>query len=446
MLAFLVVLAVALTSCGGTPTKTSTTYAKQETSSASVEEVLYNQGQTFWQAWEEKNNTGDLQLANGLFKKAWEKAPENLNYQHAYYLSSVYLGFYTEGTREEDLLPLYKQLAPSVKAEVPPPARMAYAIGNFKSQAPEKLIPLAQRAIKQKPQDALSWKQLSEQYVRLQQYQLAAAAAHKAYVKDSQVSDYAWQLGASLGELAVDLRCEQKDELQRSAYYTARAAALQKDNAEWYAESAQRYIELGLLPLAHHQMQKSINLEANASYITAYIYTSIIEGSAFQTSEFIAEAEQVQHTHESFKALAMAAATMGEWNNARDFMNLAREQDPLDVYDQLIYSWLEKLAKGAKSSTTQPWATNNNLDEEQQALVDFVQGAHADNELLIKKLKPSNACSKQKVDFYTALKNWQLGNRNATVKHLQSAAQSTHFFAREKVWAAAFLQGMNLKK
>lgn len=272
------------------------------------------------------------------------------------------------------------------------------------------------------------------------------ASDFKAYVKDSQVSDYAWQLGASLGELAVDLRCEQKDELQRSAYYTARAAALQKDNAEWYAESAQRYIELGLLPLAHHQMQKSINLEANASYITAYIYTSIIEGSAFQTSEFIAEAEQVQHTHESFKALAMAAATMGEWNNARDFMNLAREQDPLDVYDQLIYSWLEKLAKGAKSSTTQPWATNNNLDEEQQALVDFVQGAHADNELLIKKLKPSNACSKQKVDFYTALKNWQLGNRNATVKHLQSAAQSTHFFAREKVWAAAFLQGMNLKK
>src|SRR5690606_24894214 len=150
--------------------------------------------QSAWEAWEGNNNLNELNNAQHWYNQAYLLKPNDISFQHAHYLSSVYLGFYTENIREQDLLPLFKKLDPQVQAEVPPPARMMYAIANFKQQSPDILIPLAQRAIKQKPDDALSWKQLSEQYLRLQHYQLAAAAANKAVKLDSETGEYAWQL------------------------------------------------------------------------------------------------------------------------------------------------------------------------------------------------------------------------------------------------------------
>lgn len=432
---YLIAVLLLLAACGSTPNK-SAAPARE-----SVAEMAFQRGQQFWVTWEEDNNTSNLQVAHSLFKKAWEQTPTNPTYQHAYYLSSVYLGFYAENISERDLLPVYESLTPSVKAEVPPPARLAYAIGNFKNQTPETLIPVAKRAIKQNPEDAMSWKQLSEQYYRQQLYLLAAASAQKAYVMDATTSEYAWQLGSSLAKVADNIRCEQKNELLRSAFYTARAAALQKDNAWWYAESAQRYVELGLLPLAWHQLQMSLVLEPNAAYLTTFIHASILEGKEFQTAEFIAEAEQIHHTQESFKALAMAAASLGEWKNARDFMQLAKEQGDLDTYDLIIYHWLGQLAQtGSSAASGLRLATK--LGEEEKAIRDFVLAEDEDTVTLARKLPASNTCYKQKIDFYTAMKSWQLGNRKQALENLQNAAKNPHYFAKEKVWASAFLQGM----
>ena len=426
-----------LCSCGELPTKESNTVAG---SSADIEDYFI-EGQKHWDAWEKNNSTEELHNAQAWYRKAYTASPDEASYQHAYYLSSVYLGFYTENISETELLSLFNKLNPIVKAEVPPPARMLYAIGNFKNEPANTLIPIVQRAIQQKPDDAMSWRQLSQQYLRLDQHQLAANAAHKAMTIDSNSAEYAWQFGSSLEKVASDFRCDQTEELKQAAFFTAKAAAMQNDSPDWYADSAQRYVDLGLLPLAQHQLHIAHALKPTANYISAFVHASIIEGLDFQTNEFIKDAEQAEHTQESFIALAMAAAVNGEWHNAREFMALAKKRKEFDFYDLLIYVWISEIAQNSSIANAQ-LRLKTNLNTTEKTIKDFILAGNNNPQELTNKLKPNNACSKQQVDFYIAMKEWKVGNTSQMKSNLRKAAESPHFFSREKVWATALLQGM----
>lgn len=443
---FLIGVGAFFVACGNTvPTKTNS-------SATALAASWFNQGQTAWEAWESSNDLNDLQEANSWYNKAYSQDPDKASYQHANYLSSIYLGFYSETIREQDLLPLFKQLDPQVQAEVPPPARMMYAIGNFKQQDPETLIPLVQRAINQKPDDALSWKQLSEQYLRLQQYQLAAAAAHKAVKLDESSGEYAWQLGTSLAQVANNQGCEAStsenpflsEERLRSAYFTAKGAALQKDKATWYADSAQRYIELGLLPLAQHQINKSRELEINADNIAVYVRASLLSEIPFQSENFVREAENTEHTFESFKALAMASAANGVWQHAEEFMSMAGQQARFDTYDLVIYQWLGQLAQ-TSSSAEAKLRLKSALSEEERSLREFLftdpQGNKQVENNFYRNFDLENNCRNTQGYFYTAMKQWQSGNTESMLQSLNQAADGNNFAAREKVWAVALAAG-----
>lgn len=425
-----------LVACGSSPT------IKQNSQiTGSNNDLLFQQAQKFWDAWEQDNNVSNLRLANEKFHQVYTSNPKDLNYQHALYLSRLYLGFYTEEVSEQDLLPLYSQLAPSVKAVVPPPARLLYAVSKFKREKPEKLITIVQRAIQQNPHDAVSWKQLSEQYLVLGQNDLAAAAAFKAVTIDSSAGEFNWQLGYSLLKIAKDKPCDNIEELKHAAFYTSKAAAVQKDNSNWYADSALRYIDLGLLPLAHHQLQKSHAIEPSANYITAFVHSSILEGRDFQTDAFIEDARQIKHTQASFKALAMTSAAGGDWKSASDFMGLAKKQEQLNLDDLMVYYWLEQLAGGKTLAGTQ-LRLKSNLENNEKTIRDYIFSENGDIEALTSKLKPNNVCTKLQGDFYTAMKYWQLGHTRTTKSKLEQVAKNTNNFSQERIWALALLQGM----
>src|SRR5690606_16061956 len=264
-------------------------------------------------------------------------------------------------------------------------------------------IPLAQRAIEQKPDDALSWKQLSEQYLRLQHYQLAAAAATKAVKLDSETGEYAWQLRTSLAQLANEHSCLPGEERLRSAYLTAKAAALQKDKASWYANSAQRYIELGLLPLAQHQVYKSRELEINADNITTYVHLSLLSDTEFQTESFVEKAESTEHTFESFKALAMTSASMGVWKHAEEFMSMASKQGRFDVYDLAIYHWLGQLAQTSNSAEAK-LRLSNSENEKEKTLKEFILNSTQEEATFYRDFDLKDECQSTQANFYSAMK------------------------------------------
>ncbi len=432
----IILLICVLSACGSQKTKNT----GQISSDA---ERWFKRGELSWQLWEKNDQLKDLADAYRYYKNAYTLEPQKANHQHAHYLSSVYHGFYTESVSEEELLAIYQHLPPAVLSEVPPPARMEFAIQNFKQATPQELIPLAKRAIKQKPTDAMSWKQLGEQYTRLGQYALAAHSTFRALELDSTVAEYHWHFANNLARLAKNQSCtsgENSRELNLAATHSAKAAFLKSDNPYWFTDSANFYLALGLTPLSQYLVQHSRELEINAGNIAAHIKTSLLLDTPFQTDAFVKEAENTLHTKESFKTLAMASAANGIWNFAEEFMSMAKEQGELDIQDLAVYYWLGRLA-GKTNSAEDQLKLKKTANKEEQEIIRLVLNADATGFNQRAVFAKQNSCTKLKSDFYSALVSWRAGQTDAMVTALNRAANSAFNNAKEKVWAQALLNG-----
>lgn len=404
--------------------------------------TAFELGQEAWQHWEKNEDLEALSRAFEHYKHAWQLDNHNSSYQHAYYLSWVYHSFYTETVDETALLALYNSMQTAIRLDVPPPARVSYALANSKGQSPQILRSHAQRAIKQQPKDALSWKQLSEQYLKLQQPELAANSAQRALTLDEEDNDYRWQLAESLAALSQLHACEVDSEntLLLAASHSARAATRTESPAWRLANSSEKYLALGLLPLAEHQVMRSMAMESNAANIASYIKLALVEGRDFQTEAFVEKAENTLHNKSSYIALAMASAANGNWRYAEEFMTMAKSQQNFDLIDHSIYYWLAQLAynvsghlaliemsaaENAEERAIKNWLTQSNSP------IDFGS-----------VFKQKNTCTQLKEDFYQAFHLWAKGDVPMAKEKLRAAANADFYNTRERIWAVAILEGL----
>jgi len=408
---------------------------------------FYMEGNRIYALWDSSNELQDLIQAASNYAEAYSLQTQNTQYQYAHYLAQFQSSFWLLRDNEEDLLALYKKLAPDVQREVPPPARIGYLYKKVSGEDASSTIPPLKRAILQKPQDALSWRQLSNAYAENSQTWLALASAQTAYKLQPESASAAYLMGQAFKGLAEEHACSDEgfSRLKRSAFYLAKAAALE-ENSQYYQASGESFVRLGIQPLAYLQLQKALSSGKGKQNPSLLIDVTSLQGKLEEATKMAQDAYQQDKNPVQLEQLAKLEAKAGNWPSAVKYLHdrERKHQLELTLADKTVSTLIQAISQGKPFDKVDFSFTQAENNYTRKALR-YLEEPNSENRKQLLKLS-SNSCLKSRTWLYMAAANWQKNDPHKTLKYLALAKKGKTPYLPERVWADAIHQGLSERK
>ncbi|ABD81685.1 hypothetical protein [Saccharophagus degradans] len=425
---------LALSSCGTNAPKQDTPAFKKPLTAFDY----FDMGAEQYNRWEQTEQLMPLLLAEKLFAKSLAMQPDNINIQQAHYDTLMWASFWKNDYSEQEVEAAFNALNPFIRQDVSSPAKISYARLSGDASA-DTLIPILFRAIQQQPRNAHTWKELSEQYAEKEHDWMAVAAAEHAvkYAPDDPENNQ--RLAYAINGVIESRACnfEQKPLLKRSAYYGAKAAAADKENADTAGLVGLQYLRLGLHPLAHKFAAQAYSLEQDAwngsLLIDTYINLNKYQEAAELAQTLLSNGLKYAEPYRDF---ALYKASTGHWDEASLEYRKLVKKDPENIYYNLIANWLQSIS----NNTPLPLMLENvqlNNDWE-KILYNYLTAEKAPATTPVDQAK--DVCELADAHFYTAMRFWRDGDSAKTQQHLKLARKQGATWFQEHFWAGVLLK------
>lgn len=414
---FLLLFALLLSGCNSTPVKdesrASNKYSPSQDNTLTPF-ALYEKAQSFYTLWDTHKKREDLEEAYRYSKAAYNARPFNLVAQKLYYTVLVNLGFQFDDVTEDELALAFDALHPNVKADSAAPAKILYARNiRLKAEA-DALVPYLYRAIKQKPNDAHTWRQLSEQLAVLGQYDLSISSANIGNHIEPNTDYSSFAVAKAYNNKIESGECFYSDvtSIKRAAFHSAKSAKIKESD---YANGfvALQYLRLGLYPLAH-QFAVKANDKTHDKWSTTLLVDILLNLKRYNQALELTIQNGKRDPYLVALSESMLALSESRLHDARLWYQ--KSYNNKSIYHVLVENWLTSLIEGKNVPINiSPELPNNPWEKSLGTFLKYPNIFKSSH--LIEKA--TNVCRKTDAHFYTAMQFWREGNIGAAKKHLE---------------------------
>lgn len=422
-----------LAGCGSAPIK------EPETKAPLTAFDYFDMAAKQYQLAETTNKVAPLFLSEILFKKSLSMQPDNINIQQAHYETLAWASLSKQNYSEADIVAAYDALHPAIRKNAVAPAKITYA-RESNTATPKELIPILTRAIKQKPRDSHTWKELSEVFAETDNNWMAMATAEQAVQYNPESSENNQRLAYAINGIIEENSChfDQKALIKRSAYYGAKAATLDKENEQVSGLVGLQYTRLGLHPLALKFATKAYEQTPDAWHGSLLIDTYINLRKYQEASELALSLLQAEADYaEPYRDFALYHASNGNWAKASENYSQLADSSPSNLYYHLVNHWLNSMKNGTPTPIALG-AVEAGTDWEQN-IADYLK-LNTPPETLVSLA--TDSCERADAHFYTAMRYWHEDNTEMAKKHLKLTRKQGATWFQEHFWADVLLKAL----